>query len=188
MPASISKAAHKQIQVRPDEHGLLLFAFQGRFYHYRVCHFGGRFSAYWWQRTGAFLLRQVHGLLAWKPHKAFLFVDDLLCALLRAQAPEMFARVALFFCAIAAPISWKKAQFQDCLVWCGWEINFAHDTIQLMKTKLVKLEDFIAALLGSGQKKGPPQNAGAMHWVAHLGHQHSSAFAILDGAAVRRPS
>ena len=35
-----------------------------------------RFSAYWWQRTGAFLLRQIHGLLAWKPHKAFIFVDD----------------------------------------------------------------------------------------------------------------
>ena len=97
--------------------GLLLFAFQGRLYHYRVCHFGGRFSAYSWQRTGAFLLRQVHGLLA--------VCGDLLCALLRAQAPEMFALVALFFCAVAAPISWKKAQFQDCLVWCGLEINFA---------------------------------------------------------------
>ena len=72
------KAAHKQAQVRPEEHGLLLFAFQGKLYHYRVCHFGGRFSAFWWQRTGAFLLRQVHGLLAWKPHKAFLFVDDIL--------------------------------------------------------------------------------------------------------------
>ena len=37
------KAAHKQVQVRPEEHGLLLFAFQGKLYHYRVCHFGGRF-------------------------------------------------------------------------------------------------------------------------------------------------
>ena len=115
------KAAHKQVQVRPEEHGLLLFAFQGKLYHYRVCHFGGRFSAFWWQRTGAFLPRQVHGLLAWKPHKAFLFVDDLLCALFRDSAPDMFALVVLFFCAIAAPISWKKAQFQDSLVWCGWE-------------------------------------------------------------------
>ena len=40
------KAAHKQIQVAPEEHGLLLFAQQGTLYHYRVCHFGGRFSAY----------------------------------------------------------------------------------------------------------------------------------------------
>ena len=31
-----SKAAHKQVQVRPEEHGLLLFAFQGKLYHYRV--------------------------------------------------------------------------------------------------------------------------------------------------------
>ena len=112
------KAAHKQVQVRPEEHGLLLFAFQEKLYHYRerVCHFGGRFSAFWWQRAGAFLLRQVHGLLAWKPHKAFLFVDDLLCALVRDSASEMFALVVLFFCAIAAPISWKKAQFQDSLI------------------------------------------------------------------------
>ena len=77
------------------------------------------------QRAGAFLLRQVRGILAWKPHKAVLFVDDLLCALVRDSAPEMFALVVLFFCAIAAPISWKKAQFQDSLIWCGWEINFA---------------------------------------------------------------
>ena len=59
------KAAHKQVQVRPEEHGLLLFAFI-------ECATLGRFSAFWWQRAGAFLLRQVHGLLAWKPHKAFL--------------------------------------------------------------------------------------------------------------------
>ena len=114
------KAAHKQVQVRPEEHGLLLFAFQGKLYHCRVCHFGGRFSALWWQRwqrTGAFLLCQVHGLLAWKPHKAFLFVDDLLCALVRDSAPDMFALVVLFFCAIAAPISWKRCNSR--IAWFG---------------------------------------------------------------------
>ena len=125
--ASATSKPRTKVQVRPEEHGLLLFAFQEKLYHYRVCHFGGRFSAFWWQRTGAFLLRQVHGLLAWKPHKAFLFVDDLLCALVRAGFRH-FALVVLFFCAIAAPISWKKAQFQDSLIWCGWEINFSHDT------------------------------------------------------------
>ena len=60
----------------------------------------------------------------------------------------MFALV-LFFCAIAAPISWKKAQFQGSLIWCGWEINFSHDTIQLMSAKLTKLDALIKALLGS---------------------------------------
>ena len=90
----------------------------------------------------------MHGLLAWKPHKAFLFVDDLLCALVRDGASEMFALVVLFFCAIAAPISWKKAQFQDSLIWCGWEINFSHDAIQLVSAKLMKLDALIKALLG----------------------------------------
>ena len=47
------KAAHKQV--------LKSMAFYSL---YRVCHFGGCFSAFWWQRTGAFLLRQVHGLEA----------------------------------------------------------------------------------------------------------------------------
>ena len=61
------KAAHKQVQVRPEEHGLLLFAFQGKLYRYRVCHFGGRFSAFWWQRT--FLLRQCMGCWLGSPTK-----------------------------------------------------------------------------------------------------------------------
>ena len=164
------KAAHKQVQVRPEEHGLLLFAFQGKLYHYRVCHFGGRFSAFWWQRTGAFLLRQVHGLLAWKPHKAFLFVDDLLCALFRDSAPDMFALVVLFFCAIAAPISWKKAQFQDSLVWCGWEINFSHDTIQLVSAKLTKLDALIKSLLGNRRvpRKTLEQCIGLLIWATSI--------------------
>ena len=65
-----------------------------------------------------------------QPHKALLFVDNLLCALVRESAPEMLTMVVLFFCAISAPISWKKTRF----VWCGWKINFAHDTIQLMSS------------------------------------------------------
>ena len=40
-----------------------------------------------WQRTGAFLLCQVHGLLAWKPHKAFLFVDDRCSSFVPLQHP-----------------------------------------------------------------------------------------------------
>ena len=133
------KAARKQIQVHPDEHGLLLFRFQGELYHYRDCHFGGRFSAFWWQRTGAFMLRLMHGLLAKLPHKAWLFVDDLLAALCRSAGGEQLAIMAIFFCAISAPISWKKAQFQDQINWCGWSVHFGHDTIHLMEAKLDKL-------------------------------------------------
>ena len=110
-----------------------------------------------------------HGLLAWKPDKAFLFVDDLLCALFRDSAPDMFALVVLFFCAIAAPISWKKAQFQDSLVWCGWETNFSHDTIQLVSAKLSKLDALIKALLGNRvPRKTLEQCIGLLIWATSI--------------------
>ena len=77
------KAAHKQI---------------------RVCHFGARFSAYWWQRAGAFLLRLLRSILSAHPHRAWLFVDDLLAAR-RPDAHQQVALVVVFFAAISAPIS-----------------------------------------------------------------------------------
>ena len=82
------------------------------------------------------MLRLMHGLPAMLPHKAWLFVDDLLAALRRSAGGEQLAIMAIFFCAISAPISWKKAQFQDQINWCGWSVHFGHDTIHLMEAKL----------------------------------------------------
>ena len=97
-------------------------------------------------------------------------MDDLLCALFRDSAPDMFALVVLFFCAIAAPISWKKAQFQDSLVWCGWEINFSHDTIQLVSAKLAKLDALIKSLLGNRRvpRKTLEQCIGLLIWATSI--------------------
>ena len=78
---------------------LLLFRVADVLYHYRVCHFGARFSAYWWQRTGAFLLRLLHGILGLRPHRAWLFVDDLLAALRRSDADAQLALMVMFFAA-----------------------------------------------------------------------------------------
>ena len=80
------------------------------------------------------------------------------------------ALVVLFFCAIAAPISWKKVQFQDSLVWCGWEINFSHDTIQLMSSKLAKLDALIKSLLGSRRvpRKTLEQCIGLLIWATSI--------------------
>ena len=93
------KAAHKQVQVKPDEHGLLMFQHRNTLFHYRVCHFGARFSAYWWQWVGALILRILHHLLASWPHKAWLYVDDLLAALIRSQAPQQLALMVVIFVA-----------------------------------------------------------------------------------------
>ena len=51
------KAAHKRVKVHESEQGLLLFAFQGVLWRYVVCHFGAKFSAYWWQRVGGLITR-----------------------------------------------------------------------------------------------------------------------------------
>ena len=147
------KAAHKQIQVHPSEHGLLLFRFANTLYHYRVCHFGARFSAYWWQRTGALLLRLLHGVLSSHPHRAWLFVDDLLAALHRPDAHQQLALMVIFFAAISGPISWKKVQFQNWLTWCGWSINFSLETIELTPLKTLKLKEQLGALLRSKRVK-----------------------------------
>ena len=137
------KAAHKQVKVRQEEHGLLMFRFRGKLYHYVVCHFGGRFSAYWWERVGALLLRQCHELLAFAPHKA----DDLLSALHKENARGLFAIMIIFFASVSAPMSWKKAQFAQAINWCGWTVDFEMDTIQLIGDKLTKLQGQIDALL-----------------------------------------
>ena len=53
------------------------------------------------------MLRLMHGLLAMLPHKAWLFVDDLLAALCRSAGGEQLAMMAIFFCAIS-PFRGKK--------------------------------------------------------------------------------
>ena len=159
------KAAHKQVAVHPDEQGLLLFAFEDVLYHYRVCHFGARFSAYWWQRLGAFLLRHLRGLLAFAPHKAWLYVDDLLMALWRANAIAI-----IFFSAIGAQMSWKKAQLQDNITWCGWDLNFAMDTIQLTQNKLDKLLEQLQALRDhkKASRKSLEKTTGLLVWATSI--------------------
>ena len=164
------KAAHKQVQIRPDEHGLLLFAFENKLYYYRVCHFGARFSAYWWQRVGAFLLRQIHHLLSHTPHKAWLYVDDLLTALWRPQAPAALTLIVIFLQAINAPISWKKAQFQDAITWCGWEVNFRLDTIQLTQAKIAKCISQMQDLLDKpkASRKLLEKTIGLLVWATSI--------------------
>ena len=55
----VSKA-HKRLRIREDEWVLSRFQHRGKLYHYTVCHFGARFSAEWWSRMGAVLIRICH--------------------------------------------------------------------------------------------------------------------------------
>ena len=111
------KAAHKRVKVHDTEQGLLLFAFNGTLWRYVVCHFGAKFSAYWWQRVGGLITRILHASLAQHPHRAWLYVDDLLAALLRTSAHESLLILVLLLSSLGAPISagkrppWETASF-----------------------------------------------------------------------------
>ena len=99
------------------------------------------------------MLRLLRGILGC-PRRAWLFVDDLLAALRRPDAHQQLALVVIFFAAIIAPISWKKVQFQYCLTWCGWSLNFSLETIDLTPLKTLKLKEQLFALLRSKRIKG----------------------------------
>ena len=110
------KAAHKRAKVHDTEQGLQPFAFKGTLWRYVVCHFGAKFSAYWWQRVGGLITRILHASLAEHPRRAWLYVDDLL----RTSAQDSLLILVLLMSSLGAPISWKKAYVGDSLVWCGW--------------------------------------------------------------------
>ena len=132
------KAAHKSIKVQAKEHGCLLFESAGRLYHYVVCHFGAKFSAYWWQRAGGQLLRIVHALLATFSHRAWLYVDDLLALLCKHSMPQQVTVITFFLACINAPISWKKAQLGNIVTWCGWTLRTDLESSHLAIGKLLQ--------------------------------------------------
>ena len=164
------KAAHKCCKVKPADQGTLLFRVGGKLYYYTVCHFGARFSAYWWQRTGALILRCIHALLCNHPHRAWLYVDDLLALLRKGESAEAAALVVALLAALHAPISWKKAQFSTSVTWCGWNFCTLSETIELRQAKLLKLREQLAALQ---QQSKVPRKAlegmlGLLNWATSL--------------------
>ena len=164
------KAAHKRVKVHDSEQGLLLFAFNGTLWRYVVCHFGAKFSAYWWQRVGGLITRILHASLAHYPHRAWLYVDDLLAALLRTSAHESLLIMVLLLSCLGAPISWKKASVGDSLIWCGWKFNFAYETVELCAAKRLKLSAQIQGLLS--KPKAPRKDLeaciGLLMWATNI--------------------
>ena len=140
------KAARKSIKVQDKEHGCLLFESAGRLFHYVVCHFGAKFSAYWWQRAGSQMLRIVHALLATFSRRAWLYVDDLLALLCKHSMPQQVTIITFFLACINAPISWRKAQLGNIVTWCGWTLHTDLESSHLAIGKLRKLQDQLEKL------------------------------------------
>ena len=139
------KAAHKSIRVRRSEQGLLGVRVGNTFFFYSVCPFGAAFSAYWFARLGAFLVRTLH-LLIYISHFLALYVDDLL-GFQVASVAEMSFSITLAFCAaFGVPLSWKKLQFGTSITWIGWQLDFAKGCVCIPPAKLERLKLLLQGL------------------------------------------
>ena len=136
------KAAHKRVRIHPDEQGLLLFRHAEKLYGYRVCHFGAKFSAYWWARVGACLHRACHQLL-FVEHMGYLFVDDWLWNFDSGAAPLLASTLLIFLCALGVPLSWHKLEFGVAVRWIGWDLAFDLGTVAIPQDKLQRLRSFL---------------------------------------------
>ena len=89
--------------------------------------------------------------------------------------------MVMVFAAVSAPISWKKVQFQDNLTWCGWRINFLHETIELTPEKTIKLKGQLHELLKAGKVKRKllEQILGLLIWATGLSPELRSWLAPL---------
>ena len=140
------KAVRKCVKVAPHEQGTLLFEVEAQLYHYTVCHFGARFSAYWWARVGGLLVRSMHCLLRQFGHRAWLYVDDLLLLLCSAQRKQATCVTVAFLTVLHAPVSWKKAQTGSKATWCGRSFDFSTESLRLRAPKLEKLREQLSRL------------------------------------------
>ena len=74
-----------------------------------------------------------------RPHRLWLYVDDLLVLLHKARVKEDVALIVALLSALGVPISWRKAQLGADITWCGWTFNFDCETVRLTAEKLAKL-------------------------------------------------
>ena len=123
----------------------------GKWYAYRNAYFGARFSAYWFSRVGAWLVRQLHRFL-WIKHGLWLYVDDGLVVLPRETAPLLAGAVVLFLSALGIPLSWRKLDLGPTLVWLGWQFDFAGSWASLPSSKLAKFLGVLQPFRSRGAK------------------------------------
>ena len=142
MGASLDfKAAHKQVKVREQGQGMLLFEFAGQLYGYTVLPLWSPLLS---------LLVAAPWSLAFAHCTPAPCTTALLTALLRSSGDLQLELLAVVL------VSWKKAALGDSLVWCGWKFNFRSETVSLEPDKLAKLAEQIQDLLPAKKQTRKP--------------------------------
>ena len=145
-------AAHKQVLVRPEERGLSLFRVQHRLFCYKTCHFGAKWSAYWWGRLGALVLRVTKQIIFFA-HCGLLYVDDFIWCF----PTNMCTPLSLLVCAVLSilglPMSWHKLAVGSSVTWVGFALRLSSGLFaSLPGPKLAALREGLKKL-GSPAKK-----------------------------------
>ncbi|CAE7206607.1 unnamed protein product [Symbiodinium sp. CCMP2592] len=164
------RAAHKTIRIREKDRGLAGIKLEdGRHLWYRVCPFGTGFSALWWARLSAFMIRTCH-LLIWLCHALGIFVDDLLLWQ-GDKAIEISGCLILSFCqAYNVPLSWHKLQCGYRVKWIGWLFSFRAGTFSLPTDKIEKILRSVRVVLrpGNVDRCDLEKTVGLLQWVSQI--------------------
>ena len=116
------KGAHKSVRTHPEDVGLAVFQVEGEHFAYVNNHFGASWSAYWWSRLSALLLRVMHHVLR-HCHVGGVYVDDFLWLLPRETAPLMASLLTALLQILNVLISWRKLAFGRSLSYTGWKLS-----------------------------------------------------------------
>ncbi|CAE7153437.1 unnamed protein product, partial [Symbiodinium necroappetens] len=154
------EAAHKTVRVRD---GTLRYLF------YRVCPFGAVFSAHWFQRVSAFLIRMLHPFL-YVRHSLFVYSDDLLGITEQSVLEITFALVLAFCVCFGYPISWKKLQMGPRILWIGWSFDFGAGGVEVPSDKTSKLLAGLRDILRQDRvdKRELHRVIGLIQWILQL--------------------
>ena len=163
------KSAHKRIKVRRDHQGLLAFRSGDKLYHYKVLHFGGSCSAYYWTRVAGILLRCVHRLL-FLYHSGMVFVDDFIFSFSNDTALLQASIVLMLMSFLHVPLSWNKLELKEQVTWIGWDLNTVSDTVSITQEKTQKIISMLRKCSTSGKflRKDVEKLTGTILWISEM--------------------
>ena len=163
------KSAHKRIKVKPQHQGLLAFRYQDQLYHYKVLHFGGSCSAYYWTRVAGLLLRLVHRFL-YTYHSGLVFVDDFVFGFCKDTPLLQASLVLMMMTFLQVPISWGKLELSEQITWIGWNINTNSDTVSITDDKKGKIIQAVRKFCSSGKflRKEVEKLTGILLWISEM--------------------
>ena len=184
------KSAHKRIKVRGEQQGLLAFRFKDRLFHYKVLHFGGTCSAYYWTRTAGILLRCIHQFL-YIFHIAMVFVDDFVFGFYKDTSALQASLVLMLMSFLRVPISWNKLEMGTNITWLGWKIDTTTDTVSITQEKIQKIVGYLKNFTKAGKflRRDMEKLTGTVLWVTdmfpHIKRMLSTLYTILSRTSIQ---